>query len=187
MSKWIKITGLALLGVLVIMQFFGIDKTNPPIDKSQEFLALTSPPAEVADLLKAACYDCHSHEAKYPWYTNIAPVSWWIASHIEHGREELNFSTWGTYEAAKAAHKAEEAAEEITEKHMPITPYLIAHSEAKLSDDQRERLANWFLALADKRDITEKVRDIEVEPGPAIEEEEHSHEGHNHDDHNHDH
>lgn len=189
MAKWIKIVGLALIGVLIIMQFFGIDKTNPPVDSTQDLITLTAPPADVADMLKAACYDCHSHESKYPWYANVAPVSWWLAGHIEHGREELNFSTWGAYEADKAAHKAEETAEEVTEKHMPLTPYLITHSEARLSEEQRERLATWFMALADKRDVTEKVREVEVQPGPAVEEDEHSHDGHDHEghDHNHDH
>lgn len=183
MSKWIKRIGLGLVAVLIIIQFFGIDKENPPVDASKEFMALTAPPADVADLIKASCYDCHSHETKYPWYTNVAPLSWWIGHHIEEGRAELNFSQWGDYPAEKAAHKAEESAEEIEEKHMPLKSYLITHGEARLTKEQRERLSTWFFALADTRDVTEKVREVEVEP--AVEEE--GHEGHDHDGHDHDH
>jgi len=187
MQKWIKRIGLALLAVLVVIQFFGIDKENPPVDSSQDFMAVAAPPADVAEMLKTACYDCHSHETAYPWYSNIAPVSWWLKDHIDHGREELNFSKWGTYKAEKAAHKAEESAEEVEEQHMPIKPYLITHADARLSDEQRERLATWFMALADGRDVTERVR--EIDPAPAAPEEaqeadEHGH-GHGHDEHEH--
>jgi hypothetical protein len=185
MSKWMKRIGLALLAILIVIQFFGISKENPPVIAEQEFMNITAPPADVAEMLKTACYDCHSHNTEYPWYSNIAPVSWWLANHIEHGREELNFSEWGTYDRDKAAHKAEESAEEVEEKHMPITPYLITHSGARLSDEQRKRLASWFMALADGRDASERIR--ESDPNPVqipADEEEHEHEegahGHGH-------
>jgi hypothetical protein len=174
MSKWIKRIGLGLLAVLIIIQFFGIDKENPAIDTSKEFMLLAAPPADVAEMIKTACYDCHSHESQYPWYTSVAPISWWISHHIEEGRAELNFSTWGEYPAEKAAHKAEEAAEEIEEKHMPIKPYLITHGDARLTAAQRERLSTWFFALADTRDVTEKVREVQIEPA-IIEESQENH------------
>ena len=164
MSIWIKRIGLALLAVLVVIQFFGIDKENPPVVAKQEFMGIVSPPADVKDMLKSACYDCHSNETKYPWYSNLAPVSWWLKGHIDHGREELNFSKWGTYDAEKAAHKAEEAAEEVEEQHMPIKSYLLTHGEARLTEEQRQRLAKWFMALADTRDVTKRVREMEVVP-----------------------
>lgn len=101
MSKLTKRILLGLVGLLLVIQFFRIDKTNPPVNQAKDFIKLSSPPAKVAQLLKDACYDCHSHETKYPWYTNIAPVSWWIKNHIDHGREHLNFSVWADYEAKK--------------------------------------------------------------------------------------
>lgn len=135
---------IGLLIVLVVIQFFRIDKTNPPVDESQEFMTLMSPPAEIATLMKTSCYDCHSHETKYPWYSNVAPVSWWLKKHINEGREHLNFSIWGTYEQDRQAHKLEEAYEEVEERHMPLPSYLWIHSEAKLSDEQVEVLVAFF-------------------------------------------
>ncbi len=139
-----KKIGLFLLIVFVIMQFFRIDKTNPSVDKAQDFMTLTQPNEEITSILKIACYDCHSHETHYPWYTNISPVNWWVKKHIRVGREKLNFSEWGAYAANKANHKLEECAEETREKHMPLTPYWIMHPKAKLSEAQRETLAKWF-------------------------------------------
>ncbi len=159
MSKTLRIVLLALLGIFVIIQFFQIDKENPPVVAEQNFVNIVSPPEDITKLLKDACYDCHSHETKYPWYTSVAPVSWWIAGHIEEGREHFNLSEWGTYDAEKKAHKAEEAAEEVEEGHMPISTYPPLHPEARLSDAQRERLASWFTALSESKDITEKVRE----------------------------
>lgn len=177
MSKIFKWVGLAILAALVIIQFFGIDKTNPPVNTSEEFMTLTAPPADVAQLLKDACYDCHSHETKYPWYTNIEPVSWWIAGHIEHAREHLNFSKWGAYDAEKMAHKAEECGEEVEKGKMPLKSYLPMHPEARLSDAQRERLSSWFMSMAEQKEEAE----IMTAPGKASSEgEEHSEEGEEH-------
>ena len=110
----------------------------------KDFLYLHKPPAEIGNIIRAACYDCHSHETTYPWYTSIAPVSWWIKNHINEGREELNFSTWSDYEPGRAAHKMEEAAEEVEESHMPLPSYLWIHGEARLSEGERKSLATWF-------------------------------------------
>ena len=147
MSKNLKRGLLALLAILVVIQFFGINKTNPPVNKSEDFIALMSPPAEVANTLKAACYDCHSHETKYPWYTSVAPLSWWIGNHIEHGREHLNFSTWNAYDAEEKEHKAHECYEEVEKGKMPLKPYVNMHPEARLTDKQKEALISWFKSV----------------------------------------
>lgn len=135
---------LALLIILVLMQFYRIDKTNPPVDPNQNFIRLEQAPAPIAKMLKDACYDCHSHETTYPWYTNVMPFSKWIKSHIDHGRDEMNFSTWGSYSDQKKDHKLEEGAEFVLETKMPLTSYLIAHPEARITPEQRKELADWF-------------------------------------------
>ncbi len=181
MKKVLKWAGLVILAVLVIIQFFGIDKNNPPVDPQQEFMAMVETPDDVAKLLKDACYDCHSHETKYPWYTNVQPVAWWIGNHIGEGRGHLNFSVWGTYDAEKKAHKAEEGAEEVEKGKMPLTSYPPMHPEARLSDAQRERLASWFKALAASLEGAAPAG--EAEGAAPAEEAEHSHEegeGHEH-------
>lgn len=147
MSTLVKRALGGLLGVFVLLQFFQIDKTNPPITAGQDLLQLTSPPSDVAALIKSACYDCHAHTTAYPWYASIQPVGWWLKGHIEEGREHLNFSAWGSYPADKRAHKAEECAEEIREQEMPLKVYPITHPEARLSPEQRDRLAAWFEVL----------------------------------------
>jgi hypothetical protein len=137
-----------LIGVVIVLvgiQFIRIDKTNPPVDASKDFMTITDPPEEVEKLIRTSCYDCHSNESTYPWYSNIAPVSWWVKDHINEAREELNFSEWGTYEWKRTDHKLEECAEEVDEVEMPLKSYLIAHSEARLSDEDRAKLVDWFL------------------------------------------
>lgn len=166
---------LALLAVFVILQFFRIDKENPAADPAKDFMTLTNPPAEIASILKSSCYDCHSNKTNYPWYTNVQPVAWWIKDHIDHGRDELNFSEWGDYSYRRADHKLEEAIELVEEAEMPLPSYLWGHSEARIDESQRASLNNWFTMIRDElkaaQDTTTAV--------PA--EEEHEDDGHDHD------
>lgn len=135
---------LGILALLVIIQLFRIDKKQPAVNRPDDFIAMTNAPAEVASLLKTACYDCHSDESVFPWYSNIAPVSWWLKHHIDEGRYHLNFSTWGTYAGKKKDHKLEECVEMTEEKEMPLDSYTWIHKDAKLSDQQRKLLTDWF-------------------------------------------
>jgi len=135
---------LIALGVaFAIMQFFPIDKTNPPIEQTKDFLVMENAPAEVAQLFKTACYDCHSNETKYPWYTSVAPVSWFVKGHIDEGREHLSFSTWGDYDAKKKAYKMEEIIEVVDGKEMPMLTYWMIHWDAKISVEQRTQITDW--------------------------------------------
>lgn len=139
-----------LIGVLVLfvlIQFIRIDKTNPPVIQEQDFITITAPPSEIAEVIKTSCYDCHSHESTYLWYSNIAPVSWWLKHHVDEAREELNFSEWGTFDAKRKDHKLEECIEEIEEGEMPLKPYLWTHGDAKLTKEQQEKLIDWFKYL----------------------------------------
>lgn len=143
---------IGLVVVFGIMQFFRIDKTNPPVDLSQDFIQVTEPPEEIARILKTSCYDCHSNESTYPWYSNIAPVSWWVKDHIDEARDELNFSEWGTFTDKRKIKKIKEVVEEVDEGEMPMESYLIIHSDAQLSDEQTEKLIDWFKYLAMKKE-----------------------------------
>ena len=113
----------------------------------QTFAEVYQVPQEIGMILKTACYDCHSHQAKWPWYSKVAPVSFWIGHHVEEGREHLDFSAWGTYSEKKADHKLEEIAEEVEEGEMPMESYLWIHSEAKLSDNQKALLIDYVNSL----------------------------------------
>lgn len=138
---------LIIIAILVLMQFIRIDKEAPKSDPSKDLIAISQPPTDVQNILKTACYDCHSNETAYPWYTNIAPVSWWLEHHIDEGREELNFSEWGNYSVKKANHKIEECVELVKAGEMPLSSYTWMHSEAKLSEEQRRMLCDYFATL----------------------------------------
>ncbi|WP_420573958.1 heme-binding domain-containing protein [Kordia sp.] len=137
-----KIAVLALI-VLIILQFFGPEKNEGDVADLQAFLTETNPPASVQASLKAACYDCHSSNTRYPWYSNIEPISYWMAGHVKHGKEELNFSEWSTYSVKRKDHKLEEVIEEIEEGHMPISSYTWTHGDAKLTETQIKEIADW--------------------------------------------
>lgn len=147
MSKNLKNILLGLAGVFVIMQFFQINKTNPPVRQEQDFITLSQPPEKIEQILRTACYDCHSHETSYPWYTNVAPISWWIRHHIDEGREHLDFSVWAEYDAEKQDHKLEECVEEVEQGKMPLSSYTIVHRKAELSETERRELAEWFSSI----------------------------------------
>lgn len=136
-----------LLVLLIVIQVFRIDKTNPPADPSKDLVVLMQPPPHIAVMLKESCYDCHSNATTYPWYTNVAPVSWWIKNHINDGRKHLNFSTWGNYTTRKADHKLEECVEMTEEGEMPMYSYTVLHGKAKLSKEQQAQLVSWFNSL----------------------------------------
>ena len=130
--------------LLLFAQMIRIDKTNPTVNPADDFIFNQQVPAEVAQTLKIACYDCHSHESTYPWYTSYAPVSWWIKHHIIEGREHLNFSVWATYSPKKANHKLEECVEMLEEGEMPMSSYTLIHKEAVLTPQQKADLIAFF-------------------------------------------
>lgn len=135
---------VVLLVAFVIIQFFRIDKTNPPLNKGTDFLVIKNTPENIATLMKGACYDCHSNESKYPWYSNIQPLGWFLENHIREGRKHLNFSEFATYEPKRQARKLEEAAEQIETGEMPLSSYVLGHPEADLSAEQKTLLINYF-------------------------------------------
>lgn len=144
--KVLKYIILGLIALLVIIQFIARpEKISEPLSDDDIGIVLNVN-AEMMGFLKDACYDCHSNQPKYPWYASVAPISWSIADHIEHGRGELNFSEWGTYSKRKADHKLEEMFEEVEEKHMPLSSYLSMHPEAEITPEKLQMLKAWVEA-----------------------------------------
>ncbi len=125
------------------MQFFRVDKNTAEGEFVAAFIQETNPSDEVMVVLKSACFDCHSNSTNYPWYAEIAPVSYWIDEHIEHGKEELNFSNWAEYSVKRKDHKMEELIEEVKKKHMPLDSYTWIHSDANLTDAQITAVTSW--------------------------------------------
>ena len=129
--------------VLVGMQFFRPEKNRAEGDYVAAFVAETQPSPEVQGTLKSACYDCHSANTNYPWYSNVAPISYWLADHIEEGKEHLNFSDWANYTDKKKDHKLEELVEEVKEGEMPLNEYTWTHADARLTQEQITALLTW--------------------------------------------
>lgn len=131
----------------VVLQLFEPDRSIPETDPFDDFIKVTDAPRPVADLLRTACYDCHSYKTEYPWYANIEPLSWWIDDHIKEGREELNFNLWADYTIRRKDHKLEEAVEKIEEGEMPLPSYTWIHWDAQLTDEEKTLLTDWFSSL----------------------------------------
>lgn len=133
----LRIIVIVLIIVLIGIQFVPLSKTNPPV--TGEIKA----PADVMEILRTSCYDCHSNEVKWPWYSNIAPGSWLVVYDVNEAREHINFSEWDSYSAEDRADDIEEIWEEVEEGEMPLWYYLPLHPEAKLSDAQKEIIRKW--------------------------------------------
>lgn len=135
-----------LLVVFALIQFIRPDRSVPAVDGGQDLRAVLNPPAEVSTILDAACYDCHSYRTRYPWYSEVAPVSWWLSRHINEAREHLNFSTFGALPPSERSEILAECSEVVLDGEMPLSSYTWAHPEARLSSEQRRLLAGWFSA-----------------------------------------
>ncbi len=151
-----KKISLGLIATLVVMQFFRIDKSNPESDSALNMFVVEHVPDDVQSIIKTSCLNCHSNQVNYPWYSNVAPISWVVKNHINEAREELNFSEWGTYTTKRKLHKLEEIEEEVDEAEMPLPSYLIVHGEARLSKKQQKRLINWAKELRTGKKIEDK-------------------------------
>jgi hypothetical protein len=126
-----------LVALLALAQFVPVSRTNPPVEQEVDA------PPEVRAVLERSCYDCHSHETRWPWYAWIAPVSWLLAHDVAEAREHLNFSTWGRYDAGERAENLEEIAEMVEEGEMPPWFYLPLHPDARLSPADLATVTAW--------------------------------------------
>lgn len=137
---------LGLLVGLILIQFISPER-NDSGDWSNDYTTTMQVPNEVKEIINTSCADCHSNKTKYPWYSKIAPVSWYIAHHVNEGREHLNFSDWTTYNKYQKDHIIKDLEEELEEKNMPLKSYLLIHKEAKLTQDQYNILLAWVKTL----------------------------------------
>ena len=142
-KKVIKIVVIVLVVAFVIAQFVRPDRSNPPIDPSQTLEVSMQVPDNIEAILSRSCADCHTHRTYYPWYSNVAPASWFLANHVKEGRRELDFSVWATYSAKKKSKKLEEICEQVKQNEMPVPSYLWIHRDASLTDADRNLLCDW--------------------------------------------
>jgi hypothetical protein len=138
--KWFAII---LVVALIGIQFVRPALTNPPVDESQTINAQLQMTPEVASILDRSCRDCHTNKTVWPWYTKLAPVSWWLADHVNEGRQNLNLSEWGKLPKDRQDRKLRQMCDEILDGAMPLPSYLPMHSAAKLSDQDKKMLCGW--------------------------------------------
>lgn len=134
---------LALLVVLVILQFIPIKKNDGSATGPMDITTKLAVSPELMNTLQLACFDCHSDHTDYPWYSKIQPVGFWLAHHVDEGKRELNFSQFASYTLKRQVHKLREIKKEIGEGEMPLSSYTIIHTNAKLSPEQLQLLNNW--------------------------------------------
>ncbi|MGV3503506.1 MAG: heme-binding domain-containing protein [Adhaeribacter sp.] len=139
---WKKVLLIVFL-VFLIIQFFRPEKNLAAKDQPQALQKKYVLPEQVATTLQAACNDCHSNNTRYPWYAEVQPVAWYLAYHVEEGRQELNFDEFLSYPAKKQDHKMEEVVEMIEKGEMPLNSYTLLHHDAKLDPAQKAALIAW--------------------------------------------
>jgi mono/diheme cytochrome c family protein len=147
--RWVKWGLAALLGGLVVIQVvpYGRNHDNPPVLAEPSWDS-----AQTRELTVRACFDCHSNETVWPWYSNVAPVSWLVQRDVDQGREELNYSEWNRQEG-------EESAETVREGSMPPRPYLLTHPDAHLTDSELAALADGLAATFGDEDQNGKAEE----------------------------
>ena len=143
MGRRLKQVALGLIVVLILLQFFKPEQNNAPVDPEFDMLTLVSPPEHIADLIRNSCYDCHSNQTVYPWYSRISPLSWYLNKHIKKGKEELNFSDYGQLDKADKIGALADFCDALDAGTMPLQSYLLIHKEARLSKEDSDALCTW--------------------------------------------
>jgi hypothetical protein len=135
---------LGLAAAFVALQFVRPVKNRSPEAGPDDITAKVTVPADVQRVLAKACYDCHSDHTRYPWYAEVQPVGWWLASHIHDGKKHLNLSEFGTYNAKTADRKLRQIARNVDNHEMPLNPYTWIHRDAILTAAEIKLIDDWI-------------------------------------------
>jgi hypothetical protein len=137
LKRWLRWIAVGAFVVFISLQFMTVERTNPPVESDLEA------PADVMQVLRRACYDCHSHETRWPWYSHVAPVSWYMVNHVDDARGDLNFSRWPSFDFESQAYALEDIREQVATGEMPLTSYTLMHPRARLDEEDRDLLLRW--------------------------------------------
>ena len=140
---------LSLLLVFVAMQFIRPARNKSNEVQEADLIKHFNVPTKAAAILKTSCYDCHSNNTRYPWYTNIQPAGWLLANHIKDGKEELNFSEFANNSQRKQLSKLKATQNSIKDGSMPLPSYTLIHTDAKLSKESKAVILNWTSKVID--------------------------------------
>lgn len=141
--KWLLLIGA---GLFLLAQLIRPAKTNPVVDPLLDLQNQTTVDPKIAAILDRSCNDCHSNKTRWPWYTNVAPVSWFVIGHVNDGRRDLNFSEWGRYNPKRRSEKLKQICELVTAEAMPLGTYTPLHANSALTADDKKLLCDWTAA-----------------------------------------
>ncbi|HEV2705394.1 MAG TPA: heme-binding domain-containing protein [Pyrinomonadaceae bacterium] len=143
MRKLLKFACVLLFALFAAAQFVRPARVNPPTDDSRSLAAHARMNERVASILNRSCMDCHSNRTTWPWYSQIAPASWFVADHVKHGRQHLNLSEWSGYDRDEAAHLLSDICRTAKAGTMPLGSYTLLHRSARLSPQDVAALCEW--------------------------------------------
>jgi len=143
MTTALKRIGLGTLAAVIVVQFVRPERTNPPFDPTKTLDSSMAIPREVLAKLRTSCYDCHSSETRWPWYSAITPVNFLLASDVRRGRGRMNFSEWALMKPGKMQSRLESMSDMVGHREMPLKTYLFLHPEARLSDEEIKMITDW--------------------------------------------
>mgnify|MGYP003118252252 FL=1 len=134
---------------LIVIQFFPITLNESDTVPQSDFMVENQVPATIKNRLQVSCYDCHSNNTDYPWYSKIQPAAWYLEDHIQEGKDELNFNEWAEYSDRRKNSKLRSIISQIEEDKMPLDSYTLIHRDAILSDEDKRMIIDYMTALKD--------------------------------------
>ena len=134
---------------LIVIQFFPITLNESDTVPQSDFMVENQVPATIKNRLQVSCYDCHSNNTDYPWYSKIQPAAWYLEDHIQEGKDELNFNEWAEYSDRRKNSKLRSIISQIEEDKMPLDSYTLIHKDAILSDEDKTMIIDYMTALKD--------------------------------------
>lgn len=145
--KIVKIIAWTALIAFVIIQFYPIDYNRSEIVLQTDFMSVNIVPVAIKNSVQVSCYDCHSNNTAYPWYSKIQPAAWFLENHIKEGKAELNFNEWDDYSERRKKSKLRSIVKQIESGEMPMESYTLIHRNAILSESEKERVIQYMTNL----------------------------------------
>lgn len=146
MRRILKVTAAALALLFALAQFAGPSRVNPSVAAVRSIEHHVEVPPEVAAILERSCADCHSNRTDWPWYSRVAPASWFVIDHVNHGRTHMNLSDWARYGTGESADLLRQICRTARDGSMPLDSYTLLHRRARLTPGDVQALCDWAAA-----------------------------------------
>jgi hypothetical protein len=141
--KMLKIIIWIIIAIIIVIQFIPASYPEVIAENDNDLMKNNAIPQDISMILKNSCYDCHSNETHYPWYSYVAPVKWLVIRDVRLGRNGLNFSEWERLKSREKISLLSDMAEEVDAGNMPMPIYTLLHRSASLDEDQKKLMADW--------------------------------------------